>query len=332
MQSKEIRLKNRPVGVPTTADFELATVEVPEPGPGEALVRNLWMTVDPYMRGQMVDRKSYIAPFALGKPLTGLAVGEVLESNDPGLAKGELVITFNGWREAFVGKAAAMQKPPPIKAPPEAFLGVLGSTGITAYGGLLRIIDPKEGETIFVSGAAGAVGSIAAQIAKIKGCRVIASAGTDEKVAWLKSVGVDHAVNYKTCGDLAKALAVGAPDGIDGYFDNVGGAHLEAALELARPFARFAECGMIAQYNLTEPPPGPRNLVLLISKSIRMEGFLLGNMRGIRPPFFKDMEAWIAEGKIKWEETVAHGIENAPTAFLSLFSGGNIGKMLVKLS
>lgn len=329
--SREIRLKSRPVGAPTDADFELATTTVPDPGPGQALVRNLWMSVDPYMRGRMYDRESYVPPFQIGEALQGGAVGQVVASNDPALKPGDLVESMLGWREMAVGPAAMFQKLPASNAPPQAFLGVLGMPGLTAYAGLLTIGDPKPGETVFVSGAAGAVGSIVAQIAKIKGCSVVTSVGSDSKAAWLKGRGVDQVINYKTCGDLLKAVQAAAPKGIDVYFDNVGGEHLEVALEVARPFARFAECGMISQYNAMAAVPGPRNLIYVVGKSLKIQGFIVSNHWDLRPKFLAEMTQWIAEGKIAWEETVEVGIENAPKAFQNLFSGANTGKMLVKL-
>ncbi len=331
IQSREIRLKARPVGMPKASDFELATAEAPDPGPGQVLVRNLWMSVDPYMRGRMVDRASYIPPFQIGEPLQGGAVGQVVKSADPSLKEGDLVESFFGWREAFTVPAGAVQKLPALNAPPQAFLGVLGMPGMTAYGGLLRLGQPKAGDVVMVSGAAGAVGSLVVQIAKIKGCTVIASAGSDEKVAYVKSLGADHVINYKTAGPLASAFAKGAPSGIDVYFDNVGGEHLEAALELGKIGARIVLCGAISMYNDTELPPGPRNLVMMIGKGMRMEGFVVSMFQNLREPFLKDMESWIADGKIKWEETVENGVESAPKAFLGLFTGGNTGKMLVKL-
>jgi NADPH-dependent curcumin reductase CurA len=331
MSAREVRLKQRPVGMPKASDFDVATVELPDPGPGQALVRNLWMSVDPYMRGRMVDRASYVPPFQIGEALQGGAVGQVVASNDPSLKEGDLVESFFGWREGFVAPAAALQKLPALNAPPQAFLGVLGMPGLTAYAGLLRVGEPKPGDTVMVSGAAGAVGSVVVQIAKIKGCRVIASAGTDDKVDWVRSLGADHVVNYKTCGNLLEALRAGAPDGIDVYFDNVGGDHLEAALELAKLKARIVLCGGISVYNATEPPPGPRNYMNIVGKSLRMEGFIVSNFQDMRAAFLKDMGEWIGAGKMKWEETVENGVENAPKAFLNLFTGANTGKMLVKL-
>lgn len=328
--SREIRLKSRPDGMPQAENFELATATLRDPGPGEVLVRNLWMSVDPYMRGRMYDRPSYVPPFALGEALQGGAVGRVEASNDPKFQPGDLVDSMNGWREAFVAPGAALNKLPQTSAPPQAFLGVLGMPGMTAYSSFHRIGEPKAGETVFVSGAAGAVGSAVCQIAKIRGCTVVASAGSDQKLQWLKSVGVDAVVNYKK-GDLLKQVREAAPKGIDIYFDNVGGEHLEVALEVARPFARFIECGMISIYNATEPTPGPRNMAYIVGKRIRMQGFIVSDFMDMREQFFADMGKWVGEGKIKWEETVENGIENAPKAFLNLFTGGNTGKMLVKL-
>jgi NADPH-dependent curcumin reductase CurA len=331
LRSREIRLKSRPSGLPETANFELATVEAPDPGAGEALVRNMWMSVDPYMRGRMYDRPSYVPPFELGKALQGGAVGKVVQSNDPKLQAGDLVESMFGWREAFVAPAAALNKLPQGDAPPQAYLGVLGMPGLTAYSGFHRIGEPKPGETVFVSGAGGAVGSTVCQIAKIRGCTVVASAGSDKKLDWLKARGVDQVVNYKTCGNLLEAVRAAAPKGVDIYFDNVGGEHLEAALEVARPFARFVECGMIAAYNDTAPRPGPRNMPYIVGKRIRMQGFIVVDFADMREQFLADMTQWVKDGRVKWEETVENGIENAPKAFLNLFTGANIGKMLVKL-
>ncbi len=330
--SREIRLKSRPVGMPQPEHFELASVELGAPGAGEVLVRNRYMSVDPYMRGRMYDRPSYVPPFQLGEVLQGGAVGEVIESNDPSLAPGDLVNSMFGWREAYVAPAAALQKLPSIPGVPvQAFLGVLGMPGLTAWSGLLEIGQPKEGETVFVSGGAGAVGSVVAQIAKIKGCTVVASAGSDEKCAWLKAAGIDHAINYKTAPNLLAAVKAAAPKGIDVYFDNVGGEHLEVAIELARPFARLVECGMITNYNATGPTPGPRNIIMVVGKSIRMQGFIVTQFAHLQPQFLDDMGGWIAEGRIRWEEAVFDGVAKAPDAFVGLFSGSNTGKMLVRL-
>ena len=328
--SREIRLKSRPVGLPEASNFELASVELAEPGDGEVLVRNEWMSVDPYMRGRMYDRPSYVPPFQIGQALQGGAVGKVVKSNDARFKAGDWVESMNGWREAFVASASALNKLPDNGAPPQAFLGVLGMPGMTAYTSFHRIGEPKQGDVVFVSGAAGAVGSTVCQIAKIRGCTVVASAGTDEKLNWLKSVGADATVNYKK-GNLLDNVRAAAPKGIDIYFDNVGGDHLEVALEVARPFARFIECGMISIYNDKEPAPGPRNMSYIVGKRIKMQGFIVSDFMDMREQFFTEMGGLVRDGKIKWEETVENGVENAPKAFLNLFSGGNTGKMLVKL-
>ena len=329
-RSREIRLKSRPVGVPDTSNFELATTELADPGPGEVLVRNAWMSVDPYMRGRMYDRASYVPPFQLNQALQGGAVGKVVKSNDPKFQPGDWVESMNGWREAYVAAGAALNKLSTEGIPPQAFLGVLGMPGMTAYSSFHRIGEPKEGDIVFVSGAGGAVGASVCQIAKIRGCTVIASAGSDQKLNWLKTRGVDQVVNYKN-GNLLENVRAAAPKGIDIYFDNVGGAHLEVALEVARPFARFIECGMISVYNSTEPPPGPRNMPYIVGKRIKMQGFIVSDFMDMREQFFAEMGSWVRDGKVKWEETVENGIENAPKAFLNLFTGANTGKMLVKL-
>lgn len=329
---REIRLKSRPRGLPTAENFELATVDLPAPGDGEVQVKNLWMTVDPYMRGRMNDVKSYSPPFALGKAMDGGAIGEVTISNAPGLKVGDLVQSGFGWREGFNATADKVQKLDPRGLPVQAFLGAAGMPGLTAYAGLLRVAALKDGDVVFVSGAAGAVGSMVAQIAKAKGHTVIGSAGGADKIAFLKEIGVDHAIDYKAEKDLTAALAAAAPKGIDVYFDNVGGAHLEAALNSANMFARFAICGMISIYNATEPPPGPRNLAQLIGKNIRMEGFIVSHHFDMMPKYIEELSGWVKAGKVTWKETVFEGIEKAPEAFIGLFSGENLGKMLVKLA
>lgn len=330
--SREIRLARRPVGVPAAADFEMAETSLPAPGDGEVLVRNRFMSVDPYMRGRMYDRPSYVPPFALGEVLQGGAVGVVEVSRSDKLKKGDIVSSMFGWREAFVAPAAALEKlDVPSGIPMETFLGVLGMPGLTAWAGLLQIGKPKPGDVVFVSGAAGAVGSIVAQVAKLKGCTVIASAGSDDKCEWLKSLGIQHVINYRTCGNLLDAVRAAAPKGIDIYFDNVGGEHLEVAIEVARPFARLIECGMISAYNDTEPTPGPRNIIQVVGKSLTMRGFIVIEFQGLRGDFLAEVAPWIRAGKLKWQETVLDGIEYAPEAFIGLFEGKNTGKMLVKL-
>lgn len=333
--SREIHLAIRPVGMPNLDNFEMATITLPDPGDGELLVQNRWMSVDPYMRGRMIDRKSYVPPFEVGKVLEGGAVGEVVQSNNPDFAKGDLVLSMNGWREFYLSDGNGLQKLQTFGLPEQAFLGVAGMPGLTAWGGLLKIGEPKEGETVFVSGAAGAVGSLVCQIAKIKGCTVVGSAGSDEKCEWLKSVGVDEVINYKKAGDqsgLIKALKKAAPQGVDVYFENVGGDHLVAGLEAMNQFGRIVVCGMISGYNDTEPKPGPWNLFHIIAKSLKIQGFIVTQFQDNLPEFLGDLSKWYAAGKIHTQETVDEGIENAPGAFLKLFSGGNKGKMLVKLS
>jgi NADPH-dependent curcumin reductase CurA len=330
--SREVRLKSRPEGMPRLENFEVAGVELPAPDPGEVQVKNLYMSVDPYMRGRMYDRPSYVPPFQIGEALQGGAVGEVVASNDANLKVGDIVQSMLGWREAYNAPAAGVQKIETHGLPPQAFLGVAGMPGLTAYVGLLKIAALKEGDVVFVSAAAGAVGSVVCQIAKLKGCTVIGSAGGDEKTAFLREIGVDHVIDYKKVPNLTKALMEAAPKGIDVYFENVGGEHLEAALEAAKPFARFAMCGMISQYNATEPPKGPSNIMYVVGKSLRIEGFIVSNHFDMLPAFLKDMSGWIGSGKLKWRETVDQGIDAAPGAFLKLFKGENLGKMLVTLS
>ena len=329
--SREIRLKSRPSGLPTADNFELARVDLPDPSPGQVQVKNTWMTVDPYMRGRMNDVRSYTPPFQLGQALQGGAVGEVTASNDPSLKTGDLVQSFFGWREAFNAPAAAVQKLDTHGLPPQAFLGFAGMPGLTAYVGLLRIAELKAGDVVFVSGAAGAVGSVACQIAKLKGHTVIGSAGGSQKAGFLREIGVDHAIDYKAERDLTAALVRAAPEGIDVYFENVGGPHMEAALAAAKNFGRFALCGMISEYNNTDLGQGVRGLVQVVGKSLTLRGFIVSNHTDMQDAFVKDLAGWVAAGKIQSRETVKEGIENAPSAFLGLFKGENLGKMLVRL-
>jgi NADPH-dependent curcumin reductase CurA len=330
--SREIYLKHHPVGLPSEDDFELATVPIRAPGAGEVLVRNLYMSVDPYMRGRMTGQQSYIEPFPLGQPLEGGCVGQVTQSQAATFQVGDYVLGRKGWREYYVSDGADLTKIDPTLAPPQAYLGVLGMPGLTAYVGLLDIGRPEAGNTVFVSAAAGAVGSVVCQIAKLKGCRVVGSAGSADKVRWLQEVaGVDAAFNYKEEGSLTAEVGRRCPHGIDVYFENVGGAHLEAALEHMNARGRIALCGMISQYNEDSPSSGPRNLRLAVRKRLMLRGFIVSDHSDRQPQFYADMAAWIANGKIKWQETIIDGIENAPKAFLGLFTGDNTGKMLVRL-
>lgn len=331
--SREVRLKTRPVGLPKESDFELAEVTVGAPGENEVLVKNIYMSVDPYMRGRMIDRKSYSAPFEVGEVMAGGAVGEVLESRADGFEVGDHVLSMNGWRERFLSAGDALRKVDRNLAPLSAYLGVLGMPGLTAYVGLEDIGKPEPGQTVFVSGAAGAVGSAACQIAKAKGCRVVGSAGSKDKVDWLQDeAGVDVALNYRTVDNLRAALLEACPDGIDVYFDNVGGDHLEAALWGMNDYGRIIACGSISTYNATEPQPGPSNLFQMIGKRLLWKGFIVSDHADQFPAFAQAMGAWIAEGKVVWRETVHEGIEKAPQAFMGLFSGGNMGKMIVRLA
>ena len=332
--NREIHLASRPTGVPKPENFKLVETPMPKTGQGQFLVRNILMSVDPYMRGRMTDRESYIPPYQVGQVLDGGSVGQVVDSQHAGFAAGDYVCGFatGGWREYWVSDGTMMQKVDPSLAPLQAYLGVLGLPGLTAYSGFLRIGQPKEGETVFVSAAAGAVGAVVCQIAKLKGCYVAGSVGSDEKAEWLRrEAGVDAAINYKTCGNLEAAVKTAAPQGIDVYFENVGGEHLEVALSLMNRLGRIVACGMISQYNAVEPPPGPRNIILVVAKSLTLQGFIVSNYLDMVPSFFADMGQWIREGKIKWSETIVEGIANAPKAFLGLFTGANFGKMLVRL-
>jgi NADPH-dependent curcumin reductase CurA len=330
--SREVRLRQRPVGLPTSADFELATVEVPSPGPGEVQVKNLFMSVDPYMRGRMTDRPSYVPPFQLGATLQGGAVGEVIASGADGFEPGDIVTSMFGWREAFTAQAKHLQKIDTHGLPVQAFLGVAGMPGLTAYAGLTRVAQAKAGDIVFVSAAAGAVGQVACQVARLKGCTVIGAAGGPEKTAFLREIGVDQVIDYKAEPDLKAALRRAAPDGVDVYFENVGGDHLEAALDSARLNGRFAMCGMISIYNDARPEPGPANLALIIGKRLRLQGFIVSDHFDLASQFVAELSAWIKSGQLHYRETVDEGIAAAPGAFLKLFSGENIGKMLVKLS
>ncbi|QYE37131.1 NADP-dependent oxidoreductase (plasmid) [Polymorphobacter sp. PAMC 29334] len=329
-RSREIRFRSRPEGAPSAANFELAEVSLDAPADGEVQVRNLWMSVDPYMRGRMTERTSYVSGFELGKVLQGGAVGEVVVSNADGFVPGDLVQSMLGWREGFNAPAASLQKLPDLPLPPEAYLGVAGLPGLTAYVGMSNIAEVKPGDVVFVSAAAGAVGSVACQIAKIKGATVVGSAGGIEKCAFLRDIGVDQVIDYKAETDLTEALARVAPDGIDVCFENVGGVHLEAALANAKFFARFALCGNISNYN--KQAEGPRNIEIAVTHSLRLQGFIVSNYFHLMPKFAREVSQWVAAGKMQWRQTVVDGLEQAPDAFGRLFTGEKLGKMLVKLA
>jgi len=325
-ESREIHLVSRPAGSPKPADFAVVEVDVPDPGEGEVLIRNAFVSVDPYMRPRMNDVKSYTPPFQLGEVMTGGAVGQVVASRNERVAEGTWVLHSLGWRELALSDGRGLLPVDPSLAPLSTALGVLGMPGLTAWYGLLEIGRPQEGETVFVSGAAGAVGSVVGQIAKLKGCRVIGSAGSAEKVAWLWELGFDEAFDYHEV-DTREALR----EGLDVYFDNVGGATLEAAIGALRLHGRVVACGSISQYNATEPPPGPRNLFLVVTKRLRMEGYIISDHYDRLRDFLADMGPWVRDGKVRYRETVVEGIENAPSAFIGLLEGENVGKMLVKV-
>ena len=322
-------LKSRPNGTPTAGNFELRDINLPPLGDGMIRIRNRWLSVDPYMRGRMNDAKSYVPPFQLGEPMEGGAVGEVVESQAEGFAPGDLVQHMGGWRDEAVVPARTANKLPNLGAAPQLYLGVLGTTGATAYFGLLDAASAKHGDIVFVSAAAGAVGSIVVQIAKAKGMTVIGSAGGQEKCDYVRSLGADAVIDYRA-GPIFKSLATAAPRGIDVYFDNVGGSHLDAALAVARNHARFAICGMIESYNSAEPT-SLRFIMRIIAARIRLQGFLVFDYHGRFDEFYRDMGAWLKNGAVKSRETVVEGLEQAPDAFLGLFKGGNVGKMLVRL-
>jgi len=322
-------LMSRPQGLPSTGDFALKDIDLPPVADGQMRVRNLWLSVDPYMRGRMNDVKSYVPPFALGQPMDGGAIGEVLESKAEGFVPGDLVQHMAGWRDEAVIDARTAQKLPNLGAAPELYLGVLGVTGITAYFGLLDAASAEAGDIVFVSAAAGAVGSVVVQVAKAKGMTVIGSAGGPEKCEFVRSLGADQVVDYKA-GPILKGLAGAAPDGIDVYFDNVGGDHLDAAFALARQNARFAICGMIEGYN-DATPMSFRFIMRTIAMRIRLKGFIVFDYFPRLAEFYAEMGPWVASGAVKSKETVVEGLDNTLDAFLGLFEGANTGKMLVKL-
>jgi NADPH-dependent curcumin reductase CurA len=335
----EIHLKQLPVGLPTENNFEFVRVNVPAPKQGEFLVRNIWMSVDPYMRGRMNDIKSHLPSFQLNKALEGACVGQVIESKNNQFKVGDYLLSNFGWREYWLStNGSGITKVDPNMAPIQSYLGVLGMTGLTAYVGLLKVGELRENNgdsTVFVSAASGAVGSIACQIAKIKGCHVVGSAGSLKKVKWLfDQARVDYAFNYKEVGEnnVSSELKKFCPNGIDVYFDNVGGKHLEAALDNMKMFGKIVLCGMISQYNLpASQQSGPSNLFLAITNRLKIEGFIVRDHYHVLSEFHTSMSKWINQKKIKWQETVVEGLENAPKAFIALFKGEHIGKMLVKI-
>ena len=331
--NRQITLAARPTGLPKESDFRLIESPVPTPGPGEVLVRTLYLSLDPYMRGRMNDAKSYAPPVQIGEAMVGGTVCRVEQSNDPGFQPGDIAVANAGWQDYAVAKGKELRKLDPSQAPITTALGVLGHIGLTAYFGLIDICHPKAGETVVVSGAAGAVGSIAGQIAKILGCRVIGIAGTDAKIRYLlDDLGFDAAFNYKTTADYGAKIKELCPNGVDVYFDNVGGAITDAVLFHLNLHARVSVCGQIALYNLEKPETGPRFLPLLIVHRAKIEGFLIPDYAPRFGEGHRQLAAWYHEGKLKQKETLEEGLENAPRAFIGMLEGRNIGKQLVKVA
>jgi hypothetical protein len=341
MTATEIRLASRPTGWPTSENFEIAAVDLPPLGEGDVLVRNLFMSVDPYMRGRMKDEKSYLPPFPVGAALGGGAIGEVVQSRAASLAPGAVVQSMRGWRDAFVAPANELREVDGGIQPRSAHLGVLGMPGMTAWIGLFKIAALQPGERVFISGAAGAVGSIAGQLAKLHGCVVVGSAGSAEKARVItEEFGFDAAINYRdlptgkdgtVSSALRHALTEAAPEGIDVYFDNVGGDHLEAALACMREHGRIAACGSISRYNDEAPSPGPRNMFLMVTRRLTMRGFLVLDWARESKTFYSEVAPLVASARLKWRETVVDGLVNAPQAFIDMMRGVNVGKMIVRI-
>lgn len=330
--NEQIILAKRPQGMPNQADFAFEEQPMPVPQAGEVLVRTVYLSVDPYMRGRMSEAKSYVKPYEVGEVIQGGAVGQVMESTHPGFREGDFFAGNWGWRRYAVVSSSTLRKINPELAPVSTALGVLGMTGLTAYFGLLDIGQPQAGETVVISGAAGAVGMIVGQIAKIKGTRVIGIAGSDEKIRYLtEELGFDAALNYRS-ETFEDELREACPDGVDIYFDNVGGEVSDAVLRLINKNARIPICGQIALYNLEKPDTGPRIQSLLLTNTALMKGFLVGDYQSRYNEALHELAEWLRDGKIKYAENIIEGFENTPEAFLGLFSGENLGKQLVKVS
>ncbi|MCY9112249.1 NADP-dependent oxidoreductase [Bacillus atrophaeus] len=332
---QQIQLARRPQGVPKHEDFRFETISVPEPKQGEVLVKTLYVSVDPYMRGRMQNTKSYVEPFALDEALSGGVIAEVVSDGDGQFKKGDIVIGNLNWQEYSAASESALRKIDTSIAPASAYLGILGMTGLTAYFGLMDIGRPKQDETVVVSGAAGAVGSTVGQIAKIKGARVVGIAGSDEKIAYLKDeLQFDEAINYKTEDDIQKALADACPDGVDVYFDNVGGPISDSVMNLLNEFARIPVCGAISSYNAESEKDdmGPRVQSKLIKTKALMQGFIVSDYSERFSEGAKHLAEWLKDGKLHYEETITEGFDKIPDAFLGLFQGKNKGKQLIKVS
>lgn len=333
-RNRRIVLAARPKGEPKDTDFRLEETGIPSPVDGEVLLRTLYLSLDPYMRGRMNAGPSYAAPVEIGGVMQGSTVGEVLESRAPGLAPGDVVLAYTGWQEYATAQANTLRKLDPSTAPVSTALGVLGMPGMTAYTGLLNIGQPKEGETLVVAAAAGAVGSAVGQIAKIKGCRAVGIAGGPDKCSYVQNeLGFDACVDHRG-PNFAADLKAACPKGVDIYFENVGGAVLKAVVPLLNDFARIPVCGLIAQYNLSSLPPGPDwsavLMTLTLIKRFTIRGFIVFDFQSQSRDFYRDMAAWFREGKVKHREHVVEGIENTVPAFQGLLKGQNFGKLLVK--
>jgi NADPH-dependent curcumin reductase CurA len=331
MKNTQVLFRSRPEGFPSKSNFEIVQNEVPKAGEGEVLRRTIYLSLDPYMRGRMSTAKSYAEPAKIGEPMVGSTISAVLESSNPRYRPGDFVLGFDGWQEYAVSDGKGLRKLDPADAPISCALGVLGMPGLTAYVGLLDIGRPKEGETVVVSAAAGAVGSIAGQIARIKGCRVVGTAGSDEKCAYVvNELRFDACINYKT-EDLKEALKAACPGGIDIYFDNVGGPVLEAVLKRINVHARIPLIGLISQYNDPKPKPGPNLGSILVNRAL-IQGMIIFDHTDRMPDFLRDMSGWLREGKVRYREDIVQGLENAPRAFIGLLQGENIGKRIIQVA
>lgn len=329
--NRQILLKSRPVGEPKESDFALVETPILEPGEGEVLNRTVYLSLDPYMRGRMSDRASYAAPVELGSVMVGGGVSQVMQSNHPQFSAGDFVLGYDGWQAYGVSKGETLRKLDPKQAPISYALGITGMPGMTAYFALLDVGQPQSGETVVISAASGAVGSVAGQIAKIKGCRVVGVAGSDAKCDYVvKELGFDECINRKS-QDLSSALKAACPDGIDVYFDNTAGAILEAVLQQINLGARIPLVGLISQYNAENPPPGPNLMPLLVKRAL-IKGFLVSDYQQRQAEFLNDVVQWLQAGKLKYKEDVVEGLENAPRAFIGLLQGKNFGKLIVKVS
>jgi NADPH-dependent curcumin reductase CurA len=329
--NRQIQLKSRPEGAPGLDNFELVERPVPEPGEGEVLMRTLYLSLDPYMRGRMSAAKSYAKPAAVGEPMVGGTVGEIVASRNPKFSVGDIVLGYGGWQEYALSSGTALRKLDPAAAPVSTALGVLGMPGMTAYVGLLEIGQPKPGETVVVAAASGAVGSVVGQIAKIKGCRAVGIAGGADKCRFVTGeLGSDACVDHRA-PDFARALEAACPKGIDVYFENVGGAVQQTVWPMLNDFARIPVCGLIAQYNSPTPMPGP-DMFSVLRKRLMLRGFIVSDFAAKQGDFLREAGEWVRTGRLKYREDVADGLEQAPAAFLGLLQGKNFGKMLVRVA